>query len=142
MRTTLTTALAAILLTGTAQAATHEVEMLNRGDAGAMVFQPAFVQAEPGDTILFKATDKSHNAESIDGMLPAGAEAFKSKFNEDFELTVTEEGLYGIKCTPHYAMGMVALIQVGAAGNADEAKAVSHRGKATKVFDGLFGQVR
>jgi len=27
----------------------------------------------------------------------------------------TEPGLYGIKCLPHYAMGMVMLVQVGAA---------------------------
>jgi pseudoazurin len=139
---TLAALLAAVALsTGAAQAATHEVKMLNRGEAGAMVFEPAFVKAEPGDEIVFVSTDKGHNAESIDGMLPAGVEAFKSKLGDDFTLTVTEEGIYGIKCTPHYAMGMVALIQVGEAGNADEAKAVPHRGRAAPVFDGLFGQL-
>ena len=28
-------------------------------------------------------------------------------------MTFTESGLYGVKCLPHYAMGMVMLIQVG-----------------------------
>jgi pseudoazurin len=135
--------LAAVALTaGTAEAATHEVKMLNRGEAGAMIFEPAFVKAEPGDEIVFVSTDKGHNAESIEGMLPAGVAAFKSKLGDDFTLTVTEDGVYGVKCTPHYAMGMVALIQVGEAGNADEAKAVTHRGKAAQVFDGLFGQLQ
>jgi pseudoazurin len=142
MRTFAALLAAAALTAGAAEAATHEVRMLNRGEAGAMVFEPAFVKAEPGDEIVFVSTDKGHNAESIEGMLPAGVAAFKSKLGEDFTLTVTENGVYGIKCTPHYAMGMVALIQVGEAGNADEAKAVPHRGKAAQAFDGLFGQLQ
>ena len=34
-----------------------------------MVYEPDFVAASPGDTITFIPTDKSHNAESINGML-------------------------------------------------------------------------
>ncbi|TDK42400.1 pseudoazurin [Antarcticimicrobium luteum] len=135
-----TTALA--LLTTGASAEVFEVEMLNRGEAGAMVFEPAYVQAQPGDTIRFVPTDKGHNVESIDGMLPGGTDAFKSKFNMEFELTVDAEGVYGVKCTPHYAMGMVALIQVGEASNLDAAKGVNQRGQAGKRFDALFAQVR
>jgi pseudoazurin len=142
MRTLAALLAAAALSAGAAQAATHEVKMLNRGTAGAMVFEPAFVLAEPGDEIVFVATDPGHNAESIEGMLPAGVEAFKSKLGEDFTLTVAEAGVYGVKCTPHYAMGMVALIQVGEPVNADAAMAVPHRGKAAPVFEGLFGQLR
>ncbi|MCE8472781.1 plastocyanin/azurin family copper-binding protein, partial [Rhodovulum sulfidophilum] len=47
-------------------------------------------------------------------MLPAGAEPFKGQINEEIEVTLTEPGIYGIKCSPHFAMGMVMLIQVGA----------------------------
>lgn len=142
MRTIAALLAATALFAGAAQAATHEVKMLNRGEAGAMVFEPAFIKAEPGDEIVFLSTDKGHNAESIAGMLPAGVEAFKSRLGDDFTLTVTEEGVYGIKCTPHYAMGMVALIEVGGPANVDEAQAVSHPGKANAVFDGLFGELR
>lgn len=46
-------------------------------------------------------------------MIPAQAEPFRSQINEDFTVTLTEPGLYGIKCSPHYAMGMVMLIEVG-----------------------------
>jgi pseudoazurin len=74
-------------------------------------------------------------------MLPEGAEAFKSKFNETFEVTLAEEGVYGVKCTPHYAMGMVALIEVGEPVNVEDAKAVKQTGKAKTVFAELFGQV-
>ena len=52
-------------------------------------------------------------AASIKGLIPEGAKKFKSKINKKFSYTVEVEGLYGIRCTPHYANGMVALIQVG-----------------------------
>lgn len=129
------------LTVGAASAATIEVTMLNRGEAGAMVFQPAYVKAEPGDVIRFVPTDQGHNVESIEGMLPAGIETFKTKFNEVFELTVAQEGVYGVKCTPHYAMGMVALIQVGAPVNLDDAAAVPQKGKAKTRMADLVAQV-
>lgn len=140
MRLVMTAALAA-LIGAPLHAATHEVEMLNRGADGAMVFEPAYVAAAPGDEIVFVPTDRGHNVESIEGMLPAGVEAFRSAFGEEYRLTVTEEGVYGIKCTPHIGMGMVALVQVGAPVNLDDAKAVRQRGKAAERFDDLFGQV-
>ena len=90
-----------------------EVHMLNKGADGVMVFEPGYIKANPGDTITFKPIDKGHNVESIKDMIPEGAEKFKSKMNETFELTVTTPGAYLVKCTPHYAMGMVALITVG-----------------------------
>lgn len=133
--------LAAMMLAGGAQAAEHQVLMLNKGDKGAMVFVPDMVKAAPGDTIRFVPTDKSHNAEAIKGMVPEGAELFRSKINEEFTITLTTQGVYGIKCTPHYGMGMVALIMVGNPVNLDEAKAVTHPGKAKKVFADLFAAV-
>ncbi|MCC1492036.1 pseudoazurin [Cognatishimia sp. F0-27] len=112
---TFTTGLALAALMGSgALAETIEVQMLNKGSDGArMVFEPAFVQAAPGDTIKFVAADKGHNAEVGKGMLPGGAEAFKGKINEEIEVTLTEEGVYGVICKPHFAMGMVMTIAVG-----------------------------
>ena len=104
----------ATILGGAAFAETIEVQMLNKGANGdRMVFEPAFVQAQPGDTIKFIAADKSHNAEVNKGMLPDGAEAFKGKINEEIEVTLDVEGVYGVICKPHYAMGMVMTIVVG-----------------------------
>lgn len=134
--------MASLLVGSAAFAETIEVQMLNKGTEGAMVFEPAFVAAQPGDTIHFISVDKGHNAESIKGMLPEGAEEFKSKIGADFELVVETEGLYGIKCTPHYSLGMIALIQVGDAVNLDAAQGVKQRGKAAKRFDPLFAQVQ
>jgi pseudoazurin len=134
-------ALAALMIAGAAQAADHQVQMLNKGDKGAMVFQPDFVQAVPGDTVTFVPTDKGHDAESIKGMIPDGAEAFKGKISQPITVTLTAEGIYGVKCSPHYGMGMVALIVVGTPGNLEAASAVKHPGKAKKVFAELLAQV-
>lgn len=135
-------ALAALLAAGSAGAETHEVKMLNRGEAGAMVFEPAFIKAAPGDVVRFVPTDKGHNVESIKGMLPEGVERFKTAFNKEFSLTVAEEGLYGVKCSPHYGMGMVALIQSGDAVNLEDAQAVKQKGKSKARFKELFAQVQ
>jgi pseudoazurin len=129
----------AVGMAGAAGAAEIEVVMLNKGEKGTMVFQPDFIRAAPGDTIRFVPTDKGHNVETIKGMLPEGAEAFKSKFNEEFTVTLDKEGVYGVKCSPHYGMGMVALIEVGQPVNVEEAKAVKQTGKAKAVFAELFG---
>ena len=104
----------AALMGGAAFAETFEVQMLNKGsDDERMVFEPAFVQAQPGDIIKFIAADKGHNAEVNMGMLPEGAEAFKGKINEEIEVTLDAEGVYGVICKPHFAMGMVMTIAVG-----------------------------
>lgn len=125
-----------------ARAATdHQVMMLNKGKKGAMVYEPDFIVAAPGDTVTFVPTDKSHNAESIKGMIPDDATAFKGKMNEQITVTLEKEGVYGVKCLPHYGMGMVALIVVGKPVNLDQAKAVKQTGKAKKVFEELLAQV-
>ena len=134
-------AAAAIALASPASAADHVVKMLNKGKAGMMVFEPALVKVKPGDTVTFVPTDKSHNAESITGMMPAGAAPFKGKMNQPFKVTFSKPGLYGYKCLPHYGMGMVGVVVVGNAGsNLAAAQKVSHPGKAKQVFGGLLSQ--
>ena len=146
MRNALKTAFAAIALAGfaiaPALAADHEVHMLNKGVAGAMVFEPDYVQAQPGDTVTFIPTDKGHNVEAIKGMLPEGVEIFKSKINETYTLTVDVPGVYGIKCTPHYAMGMVGLIVVGDdTSNLEAIKAVKVPKKVAERFEAIYTEL-
>lgn len=133
--------LAALLLAPAAFAENFEVKLLNKGTEGAMVFEPAFVKAAVGDTVTFISTDKGHNVEAIADMLPAGVETFKSKMGEDYVLTLTAEGLYGVKCTPHFMMGMLGLIQAGAPVNLDAVAAVELKGKAKTRFEPLLTQV-
>ncbi|MBO4224456.1 pseudoazurin [Bradyrhizobium neotropicale] len=134
-------AAAVLILAGSAQAADVEVKLLNRGAEGVMVFEPAFVKIAPGDTVKFLSTDKGHNAESIKGMLPDGATPFVGKNGEDIAVKFDKEGVYGVKCLPHYGMGMVAMIVVGTPGNVDQAKAVPQSGKAKQVFATLFDKL-
>ena len=143
MRKTMTLATIAVFvgLAGPAMAAEIQVKMLNRGTDGVMVFEPALVKIEPGDTIKFVATDKGHNAESIKDMFPADSTPFVGKLGEDVKVTFDKHGVYGVKCLPHYGMGMVALIVVGTPGNLAEAKAVPQTGKAKQVFSGLFDKL-
>lgn len=131
-----------LALTLPAFAADHEVHMRNKGEDGVMVFEPAFTRAEVGDVIHFIPTDKSHNVESIKEILPEGVEPFKSAINDEYTLTVTQPGLYGVKCTPHFAMGMVGLVQVGEApANLDAAKAAKLPKKARERMDADLAKV-
>src|SRR3546814_5332350 len=54
------------------------------------------------------------------------SDLFKGNINEEVAVTLTAEGLYGVKCSPHFAMGMAMPIEVGAA-----------RAKATDRPEGL-----
>lgn len=135
-------ALAVFMTAGVAAAADHQVEMLNKGEKGAMVFQPDFIVAEPGDTVTFVPTDKGHDAASIDGMIPEGATPFKGKISKPITVTLDKEGVYGVKCVPHYGMGMVALIVVGEPVNLEQTESVKQPGKAKKRFEELFEQVQ
>ena len=139
--TLLAGAAAAITLASPAPAADHVVKMLNKGKSGMMVFEPALVKVAPGDTVTFIPTDKVHNAESIAGMIPPGAAAFKGKMSQPLKVTFSKPGLYGYKCLPHYGMGMVGVVVVGnASSNLAAAQKVSHPGKAKQVFGTLLSQ--
>lgn len=96
-----------------AEAKTVQIEMKNKGAAGMMVFEPAYVVAQPGDVVRFVPTDPGHNAETIPGMIPAGAQPGVGTMSQPFEYKVTKPGLYGFECKPHFGLGMVALVKVG-----------------------------
>lgn len=106
-------ALAATLAALPVWAEVHEVKMLNRNEQGPMIYEPQFLRIAPGDSVRFLPTQPGHNAATIDEMLPEGAAPFKSKINQEFEVAFDIPGTYGIKCSPHYAMGMVMVVQVG-----------------------------
>ena len=66
-------------------------------------------------------------------MLPDGAAAIAGKMGEDTTVSFDKAGVYGIRCKPHYGMGMVAMVVVGAPGNADQAKGVATRERPSRV---------
>jgi pseudoazurin len=135
-------AVSATLSPGIAFAAEHEVKMLNQGEAGMMVFEPALLRVAAGDTVRFVPTDPGHNAESVRGMTPEGAEEFKGQIGQEISVTFTVPGVYGYKCLPHYAMGMVGLVVVDdPAANLEAAKTAANPPKAKERFDPLFAEL-
>jgi pseudoazurin len=139
-------ALAGLLLVAApAPAKEYQVKMLNKGaDGSLMVFEPAFLKVAPGDSVKFVPTQKGHNAESLPGMAPASAAAFKGKIDQEFSVKFTKEGVYGYKCLPHLGMGMVGVIQVGKAGNKADVAAATQKlpGLGKKRMTALLEQVR
>ena len=127
-----------------AAAKEHQVKMLNKGAQGLMVFEPAFIKIAPGDTVKFLATNKGHNAESVAGMAPAGGTTFKGKINEEIVVRFNKQGLYGYKCLPHVGMGMVGLVQVGAAGNKGPVTAAAQKlpGMGKKRMNEMLAKAR
>ena len=140
-RTFLTLAAAgmALAMAGEAAAAEHRVQMLNSGPGGAMVFSPAVVRARPGDTIRYVPTNPGHNAETIAGMLPAGVAVTRGAMGREFVLTVTQPGVYGVKCAPHYSMGMVGLVIVGD-GSPNRAAAQAAAGRTPNLARRRFAE--
>lgn len=132
---------AALVAVAPAAAETFKVEMRNRGEKGSMVFEPDFLALKPGDSIKFIATHKSHNAASIDGMVPDGYAGFKGKINEEIEVTFDQPGFYGIKCSPHFGMGMVMLVKVGEAELTEAIRKVEVPARARPRFDDIFARI-
>jgi len=90
-----------------------EVKMLNQGESGVMVFEPAVLKINVGDTVTFKATDAAHNSASIPGMIPVNASPWFGELSRDITVTFDVAGIYGYQCTPHSMMAMVGVIAVG-----------------------------
>lgn len=127
-----------------ALAADHQVQMLNKDSEGrAMQFEPAFLKVEPGDTVTFVPTSASHNSETVAGAIPEGAEDWKGAMSKEITVTLTQEGLYAYKCLPHFAMGMVGLIQVGdSTDNLEAVESAKYPGKAKDRMAELIEEMK
>ena len=142
------TAIACITLSTAASAAVVEVKELNMGtDGQPMAYEPALVRIAPGDSVHFVAADKNHGVESIPGMLPDGATPIAGAPSEDHVIKFDKPGVYGYRCKPHYAMGMVGLVVVGKPVNEAAAKTALDSGmppfaknKLAKAFTDLDGK--
>ena len=114
----------------------YTVKMLNQGATGVMVFEPAFLKVNVGDTVTFESTDAAHNSASIPGMIPSGASPWNGQLSRDISVTFEIPGVYGYQCTPHAMMAMVGVIQVGDDNsNLETAKNVAVQFKSTFVMN-------
>lgn len=123
-RKLLTAGCTALLFASTVSFAEEfEVQMLNQGTDGVMVFEPSVLQIQVGDTVTFSPANPGHNSASMAGMIPDGAESWDSGMSQSVTVTFTEEGTYVYQCTPHLMMAMVGVITVGDPGaNLDAVK--------------------
>ena len=114
----------------------YTIKMLNQGATGVMVFEPAFLKINVGDTVTFESTDAAHNSASIPGMIPSGASPWNGQLSRDISVTFEIPGVYGYQCTPHAMMAMVGVIQVGDDNsNIETAKNVAVQFKSTFVMN-------
>ena len=90
-------------------------------NAEARRFAPDIIYIQPGDNVGF-TNMTSHNAVSIDSMLPEGAEPFRGNLGQNLQLTLEVEGVYAYVCEPHLGFGMVGLIIVGEPTNLEAAR--------------------
>ena len=127
---------AVLLASALSFAEEFEVQMLNQGTDGVMVFEPSVLQIQVGDSVTFTPSNPGHNSASMAGMIPAGAEAWDSGMSQSITVTFTEEGTYVYQCTPHLMMAMVGVITVGDSNkNLDEIVAAAAEKKSEFVME-------
>lgn len=127
---------------GSASSEEHVVKMMNANGKGKfMLFEPEVVHAKVGDTVKFVPTNKGHNAEMIPDLWPEGAAEFKGDLNQEAVLTIDKPGIYGIKCLPHYPMGMIGAVVAGDQTNKAQLESYKPAGSATKRFEELNAKI-
>lgn len=125
-----------------ASAEEHVVKMMNANGKGKfMLFEPEVVHAKVGDTVRFVPTNKGHNAEMIPDLWPEGAAEFKGKLNEEIVLTLDKPGIYGIKCLPHYPMGMIGAVVAGDPTNKAQLDTYKPASSAVKRYEELKAKI-
>ena len=111
------------------------------GPEGEFRFDPEIIHIQPGDSVLFRATNHLHASRAINSM--CGAETvWRGKVGEDVVVRFDEEGIYGFKCGAHYSLGMVGLVVVGDHPRmTDEALAARHPPRAAAAFERLLTSI-
>lgn len=100
--------------------------------AEGLIFNPLVVKINPGDSVSWRNMS-THNSESIDGLIPEGAEKWNSPMSQNYERTFTQEGIYVYKCTPHIGTGMGGAIIVGDPVNLEQIKNADVSGAAGRL---------
>ena len=102
-------------------------------EAQATAFAPIVVTIKPGDTVVW-TNMVGHDSQSLEGLIPEGAEHWHVPMGENGSVTLDVEGLYIYKCTPHFALGMVGAIIVGDPASNLAAVEANAKGMAKRAF--------
>ena len=125
---------ALLVMSTSLYAGEHVVKLLTTSSDGeTMVFEPGFLKVSVGDIVVFEPADASHNAESF--FSPSPDASFLTELGKTVSVTMTHEGVYLYKCTPHFVLGMVGVIQVGEGINKAEALTAWDASKSALVMN-------
>jgi pseudoazurin len=100
--------------------------------AQGLKYNPLVTTIQPGDTVAWENMP-THDTQSLEGLIPEGAEYWHSPLGENFQRTFNVEGIYVYKCTPHFGSGMGGAIIVGKPVNLDAIKAADAKGAAGRL---------
>lgn len=104
---------------GAASAETFVVKMKLDDESGEFRFEPAKLEIDPGDTVVWLQadTDNEHNVAAYPDRIPHGTGPFESpmldELGEAWARTFDVPGSYFYHCHPHEAAGMRGLVVVG-----------------------------
>ena len=118
---------AALFATTSAQAAFAaeiHIKMLDKSDSGPLSFEPGFVKANSGDTLVFDPVQMGGHS-SVSVLVPPGAQAWTGAPDKETRVTLDAEGVYLYVCAAHKMMGMAGVVLVGNPVNLQEAKAAA-----------------
>jgi Plastocyanin len=118
------------LVSGPASAETVVVKALG------LKFEPMIAFAKPGDTIAWENMP-THDAVSMEGLIPEGAQGWQSPLGENFMVTLEKEGVYIYKCSPHYGNAMLGAIVVGQPVNLDAVREAAKGAQEQRVVKKL-----
>ncbi|MCY4210571.1 MAG: plastocyanin/azurin family copper-binding protein [Gammaproteobacteria bacterium] len=119
-------------------------------NAEARIFNPDVIYVQPGEYVKF-VNMASHDTVSInkvplpdgkifEGMLPEGAEGWKSGMGNNITFQLDIEGVYPYVCIPHIGFGMVGVVVVGEPVNIDTAME-SAKANLTGPYRRLIGKL-
>ncbi|QID16930.1 pseudoazurin [Nitrogeniibacter mangrovi] len=117
-----------------AQADDIRIRMLDTSASGPLAFQPGFVKAKVGDTVIFEPTPNGGHS-SVSLLVPPGAHAWSGEADTALRVKLEAEGVYLYACAAHERMGMVGVIQVGTPVNLAAAQAMAKKTSATFVMN-------
>jgi pseudoazurin len=100
--------------------------------AQGLKYEPLVIKIQPGDTVAWENMP-THDTQSIEGLIPEGAEAWHSQLGENYQRSFSVEGIYIYKCTPHFGAGMGGGIIVGKPVNLEAIKAANAKGAAGRL---------
>lgn len=108
------------------EAKTHTVT------AQGLIYDPLVIKINTGDSVAWRNM-ATHNTESLEGLIPEGAEKWSSPIGKSFTRAFTQEGIYVYKCTPHFGTGMGGAIIVGEPVNLEQIKNADVSGAAGRL---------